>query len=331
MKRKFFTLLFVTLSVLVNAANLEKEYKKYIENYDVAIQVKYIDSINPAEFWKTTIDYNELYTKFESDMQKMKGAEKETIDKMTQLPKFYPQFDETIVQNLQGFCDSLLMDMGISQLNIPCSLHVIESDEVNSFAARTEEGFAICITSALFNKKGITNNVLKGYVANEFVHGALSHHSRTLYAQAKQRREENTSEAVATGILVGLVALDAAVNNYPEGYYYNNYENNTVINIDAKEEKSTSKYSFSYLEAQIFEADLIAYRFLEHLGCADEYINGLRVIGASLDDSQSNNQKNIETRIGFIKYVQQHPELGNTVNLKLSKKRFKNESRKRNR
>lgn len=330
MKQKFLTLLFAILALSVNAANLEKEYKNYVENYDVAIQVKYIDSINPAEFWKTTIENNELCIKFEKDLQKNKGAEKEAIDKMTQLPKFYPQFDESIVQNNQGFCDSLLMVMGISELNIPCSLHVIDSDVANSFTARTEDGFAICITSALFNKKGINNDILKGYVACEFVHGVLSHHSRTLYAQAKQRREGNKSEAVATGILVGLAVLDAAVNNYPDGGYYNNYEN-TVINIDAKEEKTTSKYLFPYLESQIFEADLIAYRFLEHLGCGVEYINGLRIIGASFDDSQSNNQKNIETRIGFIKYVQQHPELGNTVNLKLAKKRLKNEAKKRNR
>ena len=88
---------------------------------------------------------------------------------------------------------------------------------------------------------------------------------------------------------------------------------------------STLKYSLKYSREQEIEADLFAYRFLENLGCAEEFINGLRILGTQYNTlySEFSDHPTINKRINFLKFVQAHPELGNKENAKLKKKRLK--------
>lgn len=305
------------------AANVEKQYKKIIEIFDVADQAKTLDSINPSAFWYAVLDNNELLAKFVKDIQKNKGAEKEALQKTAQLPKFYPQYDESIVESMQGFCDTLLIDMGIRDLNLKCSLHLVYSDEPNAFTALTEDGFAICLTTGLFTKKGITYETLMGYVAHEFAHGVLFHHIRRFYAEAKECRKNELLGGIAAG-LNGLAAGMQAYNAAAYGIPTSGTDYGAVIgNIGNDIKISTLKYSFKFSREQEYEADLIAFRFLEHLGHGEEFINGLRILGTAYDSlyDEYSDHPTTGSRIDFLKYVQQHPELGNKKNAKLKKKR----------
>lgn len=327
MKKIIVTIIFIFSIILVNAANVEKQYKKLIESFDIANEAKALDSINPTSFWNKMIDNNELCIKFLKDIQKNKGAEKEAIEKTTQVPRFYPQYDETIVEYMQGFCDTLLMNMGIEDLQINCSLHLINSDEINAYTVLTEEGFAMCITTGLFTKKGVTYEILMGYVAHEFVHGALFHHIRVFYAQAKERRKNELIGGLAIG-LNGLAAGLEAYNSAAYGIPPSGTDYDAVVAGIAEDIKiSTIKYKFKYTREQEYEADLIAYRFLEHLGKGESFINGLRILGTSYDAlyNEFSDHTTIRSRIDFLKYVQQHPELGNKKNAKLKKKRIQSE------
>ena len=212
----FFLLLFSSFASF--AANVEKQYKKIIENFDVADEAKAIDSISPTAFWYAVLDNNELLAKFVKVIQKNKGAEKEALQKTAQLPKFYPQYDESIVEDMQGFCDTLLINMGIRDLNLKCSLHLVYSDEPNAFTALTEDGFAMCLTTGLFTKRGVTYETLMGYVAHEFTHGALFHHIRGFYAEAKERRKNELLGGIAAGLnglAAGMEAYNAAAYGIP--------------------------------------------------------------------------------------------------------------------
>ena len=242
---------------------------------------------------------------------------------MCQVPRFYPQYDETIVESMQGFCDTLLIDMGIADLGIKCSLHMVYSDEVNAYTALTEDGFAMCITTELASKKGITYEILMGYVAHEFAHGALLHHARGFYAQAKERRKNELLGGIAAGLnrlTAGMEAYNAAAYGIPtSGTDYGA----AIANIGNDIKISTLKYSFKYSREQEFEADLFAYRFLEHIGKGEEFINGLRILGTAYDTlyDEYSDHPTTGSRIDFLKYVQLHPELGNKKNAKLKKKR----------
>lgn len=134
-------------------ANDEKDFKRYIEKYDVADEAKSTPSNSPYQFILAVLDNNEQLIKFGKDIQKKKGAEKEAIQRVSEIPRFYPEYEASIVESMQGVCDTLLIDMGIAEIGVECSLHIVYSDEVNAFCALKESGFAICLTTALLEQK----------------------------------------------------------------------------------------------------------------------------------------------------------------------------------
>lgn len=85
------------------------------------------------------------------------------------------------------------------------------------------------------------------------------------------------------------------------------------------------KYVFSYLDEQVFEADLFGLRFMENMGKGEKYLDGLRILGTEYDEKFGDyfNRPNIASRIDFLSYVHQNPELANTFNDKLRKKQPK--------
>lgn len=307
-------LILVNVCIIFSAyASTEKEYKKIIEQYDIADDAKAVSRNSPTEFWETALDNNKLLAKFIKNIQKKKGAEKEAIQKTAELPRFYPQYDPTIITDMQGFCDTLLTNMGIADLDINCSLHIVQSEEINAYTALTEDGFAMCLTSKLLSQKGINYNILMGYVAHEFAHGALMHHIRRFYAKAKEYRKQRLLGSIAIGVnaaAAGAEAYAAAQGVQPSGTDYEA----VIADIEADVETSTHRYFFEYSRGQEYEADLFAFRFLENLGCGEDFINGLRILGAQQYDniySEYDDHPTIPSRINFLKFVQQHPELGN--------------------
>lgn len=324
LKRINLYLLFLALVMCCNAANPTKEYKKLIAKYDIADEAKAVPDDSCAAFWEAVIENNELLRQFVIDIQDNSGAEREAQEKTRQIPRFYPQYEESVIHEMQGFCDTLLIDMGIQNLGLECSLHIIDSDEENAFAALTEGGFAMCVTTALLSKDGMNYYILMGYVAHEFAHGALLHHIRTYYAEAKERRRNN----ILGGIAIGVNVLAAGVETYysvTNGIEASGFNYGGVIDRIQQETKiSTLKFTFKYCREQEFEADLIAYRFLDRLGHGEDFINGLRILGTQYDEfyTEYSDHPTTSSRICFLEFVQEHPELGNKENKKLKNKRL---------
>lgn len=328
MNRILIILMLLTFSISSYASensDVEKAYRKLVETYDVSAEVKTVQAGDPYTFWLATLEYNELHNKFRKDIKKNRGAEKEATSKTKDLPRFYPDYDESIVADMQGYCDSLLQDMGIKDLDINCSLHIVNSDDVNSFTALTEDGFAMCITTGLISRKGITRDILMSYVAHEFAHGALSHFQRGFYETAKEYRRNQRLGVLAgfiRSVVDGLTAPYGSDDSPLYDAYLQEKSRRDSAEIRDAVNLSTVEFSDKYTCEQIFEADLIAYRFLENLGDADAAINGLRILGASNDllyrESQPD-RPSISSRIDFLKFVKENPTLGNTINSRLRK------------
>ncbi|MBD5248236.1 MAG: M48 family metalloprotease [Barnesiella sp.] len=331
MKKFCITVMWLLCTIAAFSADLDKEFKKMIEKFDVPDSAKVVPANNPVKFWQTTLYSNEPMVKFLKDIKKNRGAEKEALRMASELPRFYPQYDESIIEGLQGFCDTLLMDMGISSLPIQCSLHVIYSDEVNSFNALTEDSFAICLTSGLLNRKGMTREILIGIIANEFTHGALQHRLRGLYSGAKERRKNELSASIASGLNAFASGFEAGLSGNTQDRTYN-----YLLDKDLKDKAktSTAKYVFDYTKEQEYEADIVAFRFIEYMfGNGEDYLNALRIIGSVYNHLSSDviSQEDIITassRINFIKYVQQHPELGNKINASMRNSRERDSRKK---
>ncbi|MDE6769773.1 MAG: hypothetical protein K2J78_08640 [Muribaculaceae bacterium] len=235
----------VIMSAVAYATDTDKTYRKLIEKYDVADEAKIIDANAPVDFWNVTLKNNELLRKFNKNMKKNRGAEKEANAKTMELPRMYPLYDESVVEHMQGFCDSLLIDMGIRNSGVNCSLHIINSDNPNYFSAMTEDGFAICLTSGLLAKKGVTREILMGYVANEFAHNALMHSKRGFYADAKQRRKDDLVGAlVGTAVLTAVCLTPDAYS--PDHHSHCRNENDSCAGDDSEADKDYKKEIISY-------------------------------------------------------------------------------------
>jgi hypothetical protein len=324
--KHFFLIIFTLLiSVSTSAANAEKNFKKLVGKYDVADEAKWVANYHPAEFWKATLYNDESLIKLVKDLKKGKGAEKEAFQKLAQINRFYPQYEQCIVEDMQGFCDTLLIDMGIADLNLKCSLYMVNSDDVNAYTVLTEDGFAMCITSGLFLHKGITYEMLMGFVAHEFAHGALMHHLRSLYAEAKERRKNE----LLGGIAAGLNVVAAGANAYTSALTGTEYDSSTYANaIDRIGEEikiSTLNFTFKFSREEEYESDLVAFRFLQNIGKSEALIDGLKLLGTEYDNlySEYSDHPTIPSRIAFLQFLNENPQLGNTENAKLHKKRAK--------
>lgn len=330
MKRNILLAIIALLPVICFSANAEKVYKTLIGDYDVADEVKTVAKDSPAMFWKSLVSTNELLLKFESDIQKGKGAENEAIERLAKTPRFYPQYEEAIVEEMQGLCDTLLIDMGIAELIPNCSLHVMYSDDVNAFTVLTEDSFAMCVTTGLLSKKGINYDVLKGYIAHEFVHGVLSHHLRSFYAEAKRKRSDRLWGGISSALNVAAAAAQA-YNAGMNGLEPSSVDYGSKIEkINEETKMSTIRYTYEYSREQEYEADLIAYRFMENAGKGEEFINGLRILGSEYDDlyDEFSDHPTTTSRIEFLKFVSDNPSLGNVQNKKLKEKRLKKERKR---
>lgn len=275
---------------------------------------------NPTLFWRAVLDGNELLAKFEKNIRKNKGAEKEAIKTFSELPRFYSQYDETLLPDFQPLCDSLLVVNGIADSGLNCSFHIVSSPVSNVFMVLTDDGLSVCMTDELLGRKGVTFAVVTGYVAHEFVHGALQHGLRRCYDAALKRRKDEVAMGIALGCYAFAAGLNSNTTNNMAYYLYLQDKSQDVESL----QKRTAGLQLIYSREQEYEADLIAFRFMQFLGCEDEYIEGLRILGNSYDMQYSSfeDHLSIPARISFLKYVQQHPELGNKSNAKIRNERM---------
>ena len=310
-------------------ANDKGEFNKLISKYDVSEVVKRIPKDNPQQFWITLLNTNEIFLDYEYKYQINRGAAKKANEMIFELPKFYPQYDENIIDSLDNFCDSLLIELGMkpNSLNNIFSLHVYSSTEQNAFTVLTEDGFAICLTTGLLKLRPITHEMLLGFIAHEFAHGILKHHIRQCYEDIKNSRKTK----VLGGLSIAMNATADVANQYSSALSGTDYESsldNDISNITERMSKGIQLFRLKFSREEEFEADLIAYRFMENIGLADEYINALRAIGHSSDIYYNNysDHPKIQSRINFLNYVKAHPELGNTINLDMRKERLLREA-----
>ena len=309
MKKTFLLLIFCSI-VLQCLATSNKEYRKIARKYDVPEEAIDLDSDDPSDFWNIIINKNERYQKFLKDIKKNKGAEKEALSEMQNMIVFDPLFNPYILEDWQGFCDTLLMEMGVLDIGVKCTLHIIESSEINAYTATTNYGFAILVTTGLIRKEGCSLKILMAVVAHELAHGIYQHQLQHLYAQAKKKRKNE----LLTGIFQGITMASAGVSAYysaGSGVEFDSkpYED-IIYGIKDRFDINTRDYFFVYGREEEYEADIVAFRFMRFMGYGDAFISALRFLGDSNDRyySKFSEHPKTEDRINLLEYMIVYPE-----------------------
>ena len=103
-----------------------------------------------------------------------------------------------------------------------------------------------------------------------------------------------------------------AIDPTPADDYYDYLDNDVDVdvNVNVAPQFPTPKFFFKYLPELEYEADLLAYRFMEYMGKGADYINGLKILGSSYDAlyGKDTDQPTIQERINFLEYATAHPE-----------------------
>lgn len=159
------SLLLLLFPLVLEAKNLDNDFKKIIEKYDVAEECRRKKYNSGAECISDFLKHNQAYQKFNEDMQKNRGAEKEADRNFRLLPSFYPEYDESVITELQPMCGSILLKMDLKNVDPNISLHVLCYEEINAFCAKKDNSFGLGLYAGLLCTKGMDVEIIMAAVA----------------------------------------------------------------------------------------------------------------------------------------------------------------------
>lgn len=308
-------LLLSVLSTSALTARSDKEFKKLIQALDVPDTVKRLNSNDPALFWNTLAEQDITLYHYKKSKAKKKIPVKKIDEQLAQYPFFYPQYDPTVIDEYSSLLDSIKNSFGFNDAEI----YIIQGDYPNAYAVLTEDSFAVCITEKILSLKGMSTEILVGIIAHEYTHGLLLHHERSIYEDIVAKSKHSAIAVLATAVAV----TSGAVQSYYNGKFgYDDSQNtqntaNTIREIDYWKKINDIRSHFKYSKKQEYQSDLVAFRYLQHLGCGSSYIEVLRCLSANtgsgdpnLIDDEYNDHPTFQDRIAFLKYAEKHPEIG---------------------
>ncbi len=332
MKRLLLIITIAAVTMGCYAANPQKYYKKLIEDHDVATEVLSLESPTPSTYWYAMTIFNEPLCKFQKDILKNKGAEKEALNNFSKIPRFYPRYSRIVDKGMQPYCDSLMRQMGVTPVADSCALYVIFDPKPAVFNIMLEKGVGICITSGLLNNPGLNRDMLMGMLAYGYANSVLQYQLRNLYQAARERRRDAwLAPLVATTLFVGTAALEVALDDFnythnPWGYTDNSITivNNNVNIVESPSMPDTADnlYALIFGNKQVYESDMVAFRLMETMGKGNSYIEGLKLLGANNDSAYAGypGHPSTPSRIALLNYMREHPEVTNTQNVKIRAK-----------
>lgn len=308
------------------------KYRKLLERYDVADTVRNLRGADAATFWRLATDTDLSLRRFDADMSRKGGAQEEALRELAATPRLYPEYSQAIDLGLQDYCDSLMQSIGVSWADDVSQLYVLRSPQPALFFMLTDDGYATCVTTALYDNPALSDDMLMAMVVGQYVHGPWRHPLERYFDDARSKRKGRLWGAVAlAGLVATDVALAAVTPSYPADYTYIDLNVN-VNNGDGSGQGAPSAPGFYFSKDQIFQADLIAYRFMEWLGKGDAYIESLKLLEATgTPEATNDGAPDYTERINFLSFVADNPALGNKEHRQAALKELEKIQKEQNR
>ena len=310
--KKLFILLAVIATIGCKAeTNQDKKFRKIAERVELPGAVRNLSPSDAGDFWQLLVDNDLQLKKFDHDIAKRKGAEKEAEEKYASMPRFYARYNTYVDTALQPYADSLLATVGSPASTPAEGLYFISDYYPAAYTVLTDSAYAVCITTGLLSKPGVSDDLLKAIIARQIAHGALRHQLRYFYDEAISKRRRRTVGGFAIGLT--LVAATALAVTEPEAFddpYGDIYIRNQVtIEGGAPQRMPAAIYS----PDQEYAADLVGYRFMQSQGKGDLYVEALRLLAPEFTTASvpETGDPNISQRIDFIKYIASNPDILN--------------------
>ncbi|MCD8296643.1 MAG: M48 family metalloprotease [Prevotella sp.] len=301
--KKLIVILTITLFIpcFSFSINIEKEYVKLIQEYDIDSLAKTADNVN--EFWNIVVTNNPRFAYLFKALNDSTHFAKKAYRKVHENDEEIELFKQSIssISEYNDVLDKLQKDLGdYAKLN----MYVIDMGEIN--ASADYEGNML-LDKNLFVDDDFTYEMVLGICAHETAHYLLQHQLAAEYKIAKYDRKNK----IIAGVSAGLDSTSAMVAAVIGGVKSDGLEERVDNYIDSAI-KDTERFKYEYSREQEIEADIIAFRFLDYIGVGgDKYIAALEVLKRKTIEFSSDKSDHPSTqfRINILKYMQAHPEI----------------------
>lgn len=301
MKRYF--IIFLSLFLTLNVAGQNKKFDKILKEVDILENVKNVPFGHFQEFWNAAVTNNKRIDELK------KAAEKNTLAFQAakkDMNESYP-YVQLAIQSQQTFdvkfvTDTLISHTGIHTMWPKLTLDVVADESVNAYCY--PEG-QVYITDALLKATNYNYEQLLGVFVHECAHVLLLHHYTSALAIQKKLI---TNSIVAAGVSAANVAATAyaQANGAADEKSWEQVNESITQLANAAYDDATHRFRYKYSRTQEFEADVVAYRFLEWFGLGREsYINVLESIAKDDDLYYSNDSDHPKAsdRVALLKYI----------------------------
>jgi hypothetical protein len=298
--KKYF-LLIISILLFPSLYGRDKEYEQIIQECDVT-QYFETDSGSANLFWETIVANHIPLKKYQKKLAKNdKLACKANADVKSLLGLVVSEHralknhdSDSIWLNTSA---NLKKDL-LGSLSNSVKFHLVETDLLN--AVTTPKG-------DIFFYQGLISKIypnwisLMGVGAHELAHYFLRHAELNKYYDLKEKKKND----IWAGVLITLSAASSAAEAYTNGNRKNDAGRET-LDIINQTRRSTVLAHFEYSRTEEFEADIVAYRFLEFIGEDPmAYVSALSLIGQEADDyfSPWDDHPTMPKRIALLQYI----------------------------
>lgn len=302
---RFRTLALLCAMLLMAAAGAEarkgastKQFEKLIRKYDVADTV--LRASDTESFWTLVQRTNRPFRK---TAKSLRGKGDQDIKR--DLMQLLGECDQYFIYaprrtDLDAAADSIVTRSGIRGVSPLCMLSVVREPDISAFGY--PNGY-IFFTEGFYEAAQGDSAILMAAYAEQAVHFVLQHAYTNALARKKRRRIKSIVGIAAVTILTGLTALTD-----PSG------DMSLCIGMPVSSAGDAPRYSIQYTPDQIYEADIIAYRFMQKAGYGGQaYIDMLRRLGYMAEPYAGNGTPSVDDRIGLLEHLRDNPGLRHRV------------------
>lgn len=299
----------------VDAKTSIKEQRKLLKRYDLVdilpIEGKFKEQ--PHLYWEYIRENNKNYQEALKAAQNGKAKEAQRIigNAIAEIRSSYnPALH---IDGISELLDSVKDGSGISVL-FPheAKLYCDPADYPNAFSL--PDG-TTCLTYGIIERLDFEYNLIMAVYAHELAHFVLQHSFCDIYFADKKRKKNKNFAAIFTAISATAGAY-GDIQMASNGVDTHNSMTNTAVQMGEMAvkiaEKDAITYQMRYSREQEYEADILAYRFLEAIGIDGTcYIEMLKRIKSDLEifSNDESTHPLTDDRIALIEFLRTNPRL----------------------
>ena len=300
-RKAFWVIVF--LFIFGQSYGQNKKYDKILEKHDVRECIQNIPIGDTESFWNAVWRNNEELEKLMKASEKVSeayiAAKREMYEASICAKPYYASLSR---YDAKYITDTLLAYTGAKQVFSDCTVDIIEDTDANAFCA--PEGY-IFLTAPLIDELEASFIKLLGVCAHEMAHFFLRHAFVSSY-QTQRKYQINQAVGAVTSAAVVAANAYAQANGATTNDSWDGVKQ-TINNLSiAAYDDAFGRFRYKYNREQEYEADIIAYRFLEWYGVdATLYIDALEKIAKDDDkyyDKTSDHPK-CSDRTALLKYM----------------------------